>query len=204
MTALFLTDPRDDQEKLVRTNASRVYGKCEWIKANPLYKLWLPSYSQLLWMHGPSKCKIMVLIFLVEELEQSVKNSPNTLFLQYFCNSKAEKRNTAIATMRGLLLRLLELHLKLFRHILPMFGTRKESLFTDASFYTLWKIFEAMIRDPILDKIYCVLDGLDKCDSASLEELLDKFTTLLSKSDGSSTCHLNLLVYQPSSSRIYS
>ena len=42
---------------------------------------------------------------------------------------------------------------------------------------------------------YCVLDGLDECDEASLEILLEKFAALLSaKPDRSSVCRLNLLI----------
>ena len=48
-----------------------------------------------------------------------------------------------------------------------------------------------MICDSILDTTYCVLDGLDECDEASLELLLRKFATLI---NASLACHLNLIV----------
>lgn len=37
LRALFLTDPKNDREKLVHTKGSRVDGTCEWIKTNALY-----------------------------------------------------------------------------------------------------------------------------------------------------------------------
>ena len=130
----------------------------------------------------------MLSIFLAEELERDKKK----LFLQYFCDNKDEKRNTAVAVLRGLIWQLLQLRPKLFDHILPDFKIQKTSLF---SLETLWRIFERMLCDPTLEVTYCVLDGVDECDTASLEILLGKFTTLLSpKTDKSSSCHLNLLI----------
>ena len=137
----------------------------------------------------------MLSIFLAEELERIAKHSQDVLFLQYFCDNKDEKRNTAVTVIRGLIFQLLQSRRKLFDHILSSFEIQKESLFTGSSFETLWRIFESMIRDPILDTTYCVLDGLDECDEASLELLLRKFVALLSaKSDESLACHLNFII----------
>jgi hypothetical protein len=113
----------------------------------------------------------MLSIFLAKELERTAKDSRDTLFLQYFCDNKDEKRNTGVAIIRGLIFQLLQLQPKLFDHILLSFEIQKESLFTSTSFETLWRIFETMLRDPVLSAIYCVLNGLDECDEASLEML---------------------------------
>lgn len=137
----------------------------------------------------------MLSIFLAEELERIAKLSQNTLFLQYFCNINDERRNTAVAIIRGLIYQLLQFLPKLFDHILPSFKILKEALFTNSSFEILWKIFESMVCDPALSSIYCILDGLDECNEASLETLLRKFATLVStKSSESLTCHLNLVI----------
>ncbi|MCJ1267775.1 hypothetical protein MMC22_007661, partial [Lobaria immixta] len=196
LRALFLTDPRNDREQLIQAKGSRVVGTCEWIKSNKLYYSWLHSRSQLLWLSGgPGKGKTMLSIFLAEELEQTAKHPQDILFLQYFCDNKDEKRNTATTIIRGLIFQLLQLRKKLFDYILPTFKIQKNSLFAGSSFEALWKIFESMVRDPILGTAYCVLDGLDECDEASLEVLLEKFAVLFSaKTNGSSVCHLNLIV----------
>ncbi|MCJ1269980.1 Ankyrin-2 [Lobaria immixta] len=196
LAAVLLTDPRDDREQLIQAKGSRVVGTCEWIKSIPLYDSWLHSHSQLLWLSGgPGKGKTMLSIFLAEELERTAKHSQYILFLQYFCDNKDEKRKTATTIIRGLIFQLLQSRKKLFDHILPSFKIQKESLFAGSSFETLWRIFESMIRDPILGTTYCVLDGLDECDEASLEVLLGKFAALFSaKFNESSVCHLNLIV----------
>ena len=139
LSALFLTNPRDDRETLITTKGPGVDGTCQWIKSHALYDSWLCSHSQLLWLSGGSgKGKTMLSIFLATELEKMARPSQNKLFLQYFCDNKDEKRNTAVAILRGLISQLLQLRPKLFRHILPTFKIQKESL---VSFETLWSIF---------------------------------------------------------------
>lgn len=169
---------------------------CEWIKFNNLYKSWLESPSQLLWVSGgPGKGKTMLSIFLAEELERIAGQSESTLFLQYFCDNKNDKRNTAITILRGQILQLLRYREKLFDHILPDWKVQKKSLFSGFSFERLWRIFENMISDPILEITYCVLDGLDECDENSLEMLLRKFTKIFSpKINESFVCYLNLII----------
>lgn len=123
LSALFLTDPRDDRAKLINTKGLRVDGTCQWIKSHALYDSWLRSYSELLWLYGgPGKGKTMLSLFLAEELEETAI-SQTKLFLQYFCDNKDEKRNTAIAILKGLISQLLQLRPKLFDHILPTFRT---------------------------------------------------------------------------------
>lgn len=78
----------------------------------------------------------MLSIFLAEELERTAKDS-QVSFLQYFYNNKDEKRNTAVAIIRGMIFQLLQLRPKLIDHILPDFQIQKESLFTSSSFVTL-------------------------------------------------------------------
>ena len=193
LSALFLTDPRDDRANLIFTKGPRVDGTCQWIENHALYDSWLHSYPQLLWLSGgPGKGKTMLSIFLAEQLEKIAKASQNQVFLQYFCDNKDEKRNTAVAILRGLIYQLLQSRQQLFDHILPTFRIQSESLL---SFEPLWRIFESMICDSTLETTYCVLDGLDECDQTSLEVILGRFTALLSrKTNGSTACHLNLLI----------
>ena len=104
LTALFLTDPKDDREQLVKEKDPRIKGTCEWIKSHKLYVSWLHSQSQLLWLcGGPGTGKTMLSIFLAEELERTAKQSQEILLLQYFCDRKDKKRNKAISIIRGLI-----------------------------------------------------------------------------------------------------
>lgn len=179
LSAVFLTEPKDDREALKHIKGSRVDGTCTWIKGHEVYKSWLSSDAQLLWLSGsPGKGKTMISIYIAEELERSVKYSQNTVLLHYFCDNRDERRNTATAILRGLIFQLLQTRPHLFTHILPSYRIQKERLFLASSFQSLWRIFEAMLRDPVLDKTYCVLDGLDECEKGSLSMILDKFKEL--------------------------
>ena len=74
LAALFLTHPRDDREQPMHAKGSRVDGTCAWIKGHRLYRSWLYSPTQLLWLSGgPGKGKTALSIFLAEELEQTAK-----------------------------------------------------------------------------------------------------------------------------------
>ncbi|KAJ9644083.1 hypothetical protein H2199_003951 [Coniosporium tulheliwenetii] len=195
LAALFLTDPLVDRSNLIDKKGTRVGGTCEWIRQNGTYLSWLCSASQLLWLSGgPGKGKTMLSIFLAEELEQTARQSQDAIFIQYFCDNKDEKRNTAVAIIRGLVYQLLQKREKLISHILPTFKVQKEKLFTDSSFGALWTCFESMVRDPSLGVVYCVMDGLDECNEASLEVLLKRLRALFSPNANlSSACHLNLI-----------
>ncbi len=198
LQALFQTlrvDPRDDRNNLIARKGSKTNGTCEWIRSNEIYKSWLQSRSQLLWLSGgPGKGKTMLSIFLTEELERITKDSQDAVLLEYFCDNKDDRRNTADGIIRGLLYQLLILRPNLFHHILPVFKIQKESLFTASSFESLWRIFESSVCDPLVGNIYCVVDGLDECDGTSLEVLLKRLKALFSiKSSDSSSCCLKII-----------
>jgi Ankyrin repeats (3 copies)/NACHT domain/Ankyrin repeats (many copies)/Ankyrin repeat len=190
-----LTDPAEDRKALIDKKGSRAGGTCEWIVGDEIYKSWLRSRSQLLWLSGgPGKGKTMLSIFLAEELEQVARKSQDAIFIQYFCDNKDRRRNTAVAILRGLTYQLLKLCPDLIDHILPTFKIQRESLFSDSSFGSLWTCFESMVRDPSLGVVYCVVDGLDECDEALLEVLLKRLRDLFSPNANlPSTCHLNLI-----------
>ena len=136
----------------------------------------------------------MMSIFLAEDLERFTKDSPDAVSLEFFCDNKNNKRNTADSIIQGLVFQLLHKRKELIQHILPAFAIQQASLFSGSSFESLWRIFEDMTCDPMLRTIYCVLDGLDECNKASLEVLLKHFKALFSKNmSGTGSSHLNLI-----------
>ena len=189
------TDPRHDRDNLIQRKGTRVDHTCTWITSNQFYKSWLDSCPQLLWLSGgPGKGKTMISIFLAEHLERMTEILPDAVSLEYFCDNKNDRRNTADSIIQGLLFQVLQKRPELINHILPTFEIQQASLFSGSSFESLWRIFVSMTCDPMLRTIYCVLDGLDECDKHSLEVLLRHFKALFStNSSDTPSCRLNLI-----------
>ncbi|KAI0451983.1 hypothetical protein F5B21DRAFT_516384 [Xylaria acuta] len=162
--ALFLTDPYVDRESLVRTKGKRTAGTCEWIRDNGTYQSWLKGGAQLLWISGgPGKGTTVLSIFLTEELERLY-----------------DKRNNAVAILRGLVHQLPTKCPNLATHVLPSFKKPEEAKYTLLSVHALWAILRKLLQDPNLGTDFCVLDVLDECDNESSRLLVTKLIDLFS------------------------
>ncbi|OCK99917.1 uncharacterized protein K441DRAFT_440748, partial [Cenococcum geophilum 1.58] len=181
LNALFLTDHETDRENLISTKGKRVASTCEWVRDNATYQSWLEGGTHLLWISGgPGKGKTMLSIFLTEELERISKEAKDTELLFYFCSHQDEKRNTAVAVLRGLVHQIVTKRRKLAKHVLPYFETQEKAQLTLSSPGTLWIIFRKLIQDPDLGIVFCVLDGLDECDQDTVRLLVPKIIDLFS------------------------
>jgi hypothetical protein len=92
-----------------------VAGTCEWIRRDASYRAWLNSDgdgsgndsnnddTRLLWISGGlGKGKTMMSVFLTEELERRIASREDVDLVFFFCSAQDEKRNTAVAVLRGL------------------------------------------------------------------------------------------------------
>ncbi|KAF1828069.1 hypothetical protein BDW02DRAFT_485176, partial [Decorospora gaudefroyi] len=181
--ALFLTDPHVDRESVITTKGTRVAGTCEWITHNASYRAWLNGDGdgknndnrRLLWISGgPGKGKTMLSVFLTEELERHTASVPNAELALFFCSAEDEKRNTAVAVLRGLVHQIIAKRPQLVKHALPHFEMPELMPQTLSSLETLWIIFRKLITDAELGTMFCVLDGLDECDESTLRVLLPR------------------------------
>ncbi|KAK7177745.1 ankyrin repeat protein [Paraphaeosphaeria sporulosa] len=180
--ALFLTDPYIIRGSLISTKGTRVAGTCEWIKQNAEYQSWLHGDTHLLWISGgPGKGKTMLSIFLTEELERIVQNRGDAKLIFTFCSHQDEKRNTAVALLRGLVDQIIRNCPKLVKPILPYFESPERVQQTLSSFETLWIIFTRLIQDVDLGTMFCLLDGLDECDEYGLRVLVPKLVDMFSQ-----------------------
>lgn len=178
LKALLLTDPEVDREKLIRTKGKRIAGTCEWIRENGNYRSWLDGGTQLLWIcGGPGKGKTMLSIFLTEELRR-ISCEVNAELLFYFCIHQDEKRNTAVAVLRGLVYQILAKRPTLAKHVLRYFDSSEDVLATISSLETLWVIFRRLVSETDLGGTISVLDGIDECDenSALVQMIVDIFS----------------------------
>ena len=175
-------------------------GTCEWITHDTSYRAWLNSDdggngdrdgngdTQLLWISGgPGKGKTMMSVFLTEELGRHTARIDNTELAFFFCSAQDEKRNTAVAVLRGLVHQIIAKRPQLVKHALPYFETPERTQQTLGSLETLWIIFSKLTADAELGTMFCVLDGLDECEESTLRGLLPRLVGLLAGGTPSST-----------------
>ncbi|CAN9211420.1 unnamed protein product [Alternaria alternata] len=188
--ALFLTDPHIDRESLITAKGTRVKGTCEWITHDAKYRAWLDddgdcindNNTRLLWISGgPGKGKTMLSVFLTEELERHTAQADNVKHAFFFCSAEDEKRNTAVAVLRGLVHQIIIKRPQLIKHALPYFKTPETTQQTLSSLEALWIIFIKLIADAELGTMFCVLDGLDECEESTLRVLLPRLVSLLTR-----------------------
>ena len=172
LQSLYLSDPQDDLAAIRSAKGDRVPGTCEWILAQDRYTAWLVEAGpRLLWLSGgPGIGKTMISSFLVKELAHLAERSSQITLAYYFCDDKDEKRKTATAILRGLLLQLLRQKPVLFKHIQPSFDMSRDSLCTN--FHALWRIFISIVRDPGAGEVCCLIDALDECERESRQLFL--------------------------------
>ncbi|KAH8727035.1 hypothetical protein GQ44DRAFT_677916, partial [Phaeosphaeriaceae sp. PMI808] len=138
-SALFLSDPEADREKVRSAKGTRVAGTCEWITQNQTYHDWLEDDTHVLWISGgPGKGKTMMSVFLTEELERR-HGTASLLF--YFCNHQDEKHNNGASLLRSLIYQIITKRPKLIKHVLPHFETVAMKQQALSSLETLWIIF---------------------------------------------------------------
>jgi hypothetical protein len=129
----------------------------------------------------------MMSVFLTEELERHTASIPNAELGFFFCSAEDEKRNTAVAVLRGLVHQIIAKRPQLVKHALSYFETEERKQQTVSSLETLWLIFSKLINDTELGTMFCVLDGLDECEESTLRELLPRVVSLLTGESSSST-----------------
>ena len=118
----------------------------------------------------------MISSFLVEELTDLSRRSPQIILAYYFCDDKHQDRRTAAAILRGLLRQILRQRPILFKHIQTAFDMSRDSLFNN--FHALWRVFTSIVQDPDADNICCLIDALDECEDVSRQLFLTDFVRL--------------------------
>jgi len=144
---------------------------------------------------APGIGKTMISSYLVEELEKRAQFTSGMIFAYYFCDNKDDKRNTAIAIIRGLLLQLLRQRPLLFKHIQEDYDQMRHRVFDN--FDALWRILLKILTDPNAGQIYFLIDALDECDKSSRgfrQAFLASLADLFSVQQGSESIHVKLLI----------
>ncbi len=146
---------------------------------------------------APGIGKTMISSYLIDELGKRAQFTSSMIFAYYFCDNKDDKRNTAIAIIRGLLLQLLRQRPLLFKHIQEDYDQMGDRAFDN--FDALWRILLKMLADPNAGQIYLLIDALNECDKSSrefrqafLENLAELFP--IEQGKGSENIDVRLLI----------
>lgn len=191
---LLLTDPVDDLAAIRRAKGTLVDGTCKWLLVRKEYTDWLdgdnPGLLQLIGRPGIGKT--MISSFLVHELERKAEQRSGMTLVYYFCDNKDQKRSTATAILRGLLLQLLRQRPILIKHIMPEFELKKESLFDNLD--ALWKILLDMLKDQDAGEVYVLVDALDECEISSWKDFLDLLEPLVCSEQPDQNINVKFLI----------
>jgi len=184
------------RSEIVNRKGQIVDGTCKWTKSNDRFQSWLRSEPGFLWISaGPGKGKTMLSVYITQEMEKKFVASGQAKLIYFFCDNQDQRRNSAKCILRGLQYHIIHQQPQMASHISRRFESSNQAHYTNTSFEALWQIFEGIIQDPRLEKLYCVIDGLDECDENSVDAFLVKLRKVLGSSESiSQTSRLKVLI----------
>lgn len=153
---------------------------CKWIFDHPDFIAWRDNNdSQLLWIKGDAgKGKTMLLAGIInDEMLPQKKQSDEpdcqpVVMTYFFCQRNNKRINKATAVLRGLIYLLVEQQERLMKHWNDSYNLALPDTAEDVNaVFALSFILENMLRD-IGATVYLIIDALDECDTAGLEEFL--------------------------------
>jgi hypothetical protein len=180
MQKLFVKDMTAEIESLQNRKDHLLLDSYKWILDNKDYQDFTDWHhgntKRLLWIKGDAgKGKTMLLIGIIQELTGQLETHFDKPHLSYFfCQGTDANLNTATAVLRGLIWMLLRQEKSLVRH-LDIFKDSGSKLLEDHNaFYNLKKIFQNMLEDSVLSRVYLIVDALDECrnEEPGLSQLL--------------------------------
>jgi hypothetical protein len=189
-----VTDPRVERIRILHSKDDLLNGSCTWVLSDPAFvDWWNKDDIRILWIHGdPGKGKTMMAMALVEEilgrLQQPV--AEKGILTYFFCQGTIDGLNDAISVLRGLIYVLVDERRDLLHHVARIYENEGSHLFE--GFYglcALWKLLLDIARDPLLPRVYLIIDALDECSAYQVELL-----RLLTGGDGASCSKVKWLI----------
>ncbi|KAF5532799.1 NACHT ankyrin domain-containing protein [Fusarium mexicanum] len=173
--ALFISHPDADRASIADTKGQRAPGTCEWILENSHCQAWLDKKSPLFWISGgPGTGKTVMSLFLSEQVDKMCRGT-NDHLLVYFCRFQYECYNNPVNLLRSLAYQLLDFSTDLskVKEVSTYLDTPEKAKNALCSLECLWKILVILLSQSDLSTVYCIVDGIDECQSS--EMLASKF-----------------------------
>ncbi|KAJ4009505.1 hypothetical protein NW766_008622 [Fusarium irregulare] len=195
--ALLVSDPDLDREALISAKGKRAPGTCEWIVEDPHYKSWLAREFPILQISGrPGTGKTMLSLFLTEKLAERC-GQENEQLLFFYCRFQDERFNNRQNVLRNIICQLLEFSkpdCQQVKDVLRDFESPKKTNDILSSFEALWGIVKKLLSQPGLPTIWCIIDGMDECQSfEKLQGELYDYCRACGQQDGESKLQLLIL-----------
>ncbi|KAJ5664302.1 hypothetical protein N7507_005033 [Penicillium longicatenatum] len=167
MADLRRVDPLEQMNTIEGKKDDLVHEAFEWVLDTDEYRAltdWSDQSScRVVCLNGPAGAgKTMLTIGIINELWNQSCLAPGISF--FFCRADDEENNGANHALRSLIWLLLKQQPDLWSHLKHAHKISQEKMFeNDDTFFSLVKIFQAMLADERLTPVYLVLDALDEC-----------------------------------------
>ncbi|CAG8944662.1 unnamed protein product [Penicillium salamii] len=171
---LQVTNPYDDKDRIESDKGGLLKDSYRWILDHVDFKQWQNDpKTQLLWIKGnPGKGKTMLLCRIINELSASTNGKTTTISF-FFCQAAEPSINNTTAVLRRLLYLILNKQPALIPHIQKEYNQAGKQLFEGVNaWHALSQIFSNILKDPLLQSTYLIIDRLDEC-THNLPLLLD-------------------------------
>jgi hypothetical protein len=169
-------------------------GSCAWVLRDRAFTDWWDRDDiRILWIHGdPGKGKTMMAMALVEEISRRLRtpDAQKGVLTYFFCQGTINGLNDAISMLRGLIYLLIDERRDLLDHVARFYHNEGSRLFESSyGLYALWKLLLDIAQDPLLPRLYLMIDALDECGSYQ-----DEFLRLLTRGNGASYSKMKWLI----------
>jgi NACHT domain len=191
---LLVRDPRIERIRISDSKDDLLKGSCAWVLDDPAFTdWWNKDDTRILWIHGaPGKGKTMMAMALIEEISRRLRTSvaEKGVLTYFFCQGTIDGLNDAISVVRGLLYMLVDERRDLIAQVASIYDNEGSRLFEGSyGLYALWKLLLDIVRDPLLPRVYLVIDALDECGALQAELL-----RLLARDNGTSCSKMKWLI----------
>ena len=171
MRKLFVINMKTEIQSLQHRKDDLIPESSNWILTNDSFLKFANweegNRCRRLWIKGKAGMgKTMLLIGIVKKLQDEVANQQETRFdhpyLSYFfCQGTNGRLKTATAVVRGLIWMFLRQEQSLIQHATVLAG---QNLDDDLNtFLELKNILLAVLKNPIMKRVYIIIDALDEC-----------------------------------------
>lgn len=159
----FAADPVTDRGVIKTTKGETVQGTWDWVLQTPEFIKWRTSDDNFVWISGGiGSSKTMLAVYLTEQLQLTIGSDESLLY--YFFDARLELRNNAACLVRSPIYPLVQLEK----------DGKQGNQWWKTRFQFLWYMFIEILQNLKGYRVVCVLDGLDECESRSLDLFLKK------------------------------